>query len=189
MGRNINGIEIGNFMKISLKLKNTNYPVEFSLSKEQEFTARVSENLFEGELIRISDNEIWLKTAGRTRRIRFARDGEQIFIAFNGHVYEFELPEKEEALRPGHGGHSTEPENKICAPMPGKILKLFVKEGQEVAGDDPLFIVEAMKMENEIKSPKAGLIKKINFAVNDLVSVGQPIIEMEFSADAETSSA
>ena len=66
---------------------------------------------------------------------------------------------------------------------------MIAKNGQKVAKNTTLFIVEAMKMENEIKSPKAGLIKKINFAVNDLVSVGQPIIEMEFSADAETSSA
>jgi len=168
-------------MEISLKLQNDLYSVDFALEKGQKFTARVGETDLAGELIQISDNELWLKAAGRTERVRFARNDEKVFVALNGHVYEFELPEKEEASRPGHGGHSTEPENKICAPMPGKILKLFVKEGQEVAGDDPLFIVEAMKMENEIKSPRAGVIKKINFAVNDLVSVGQPIIEMEFS--------
>lgn len=169
-------------MEISLKLKDNIFPIEFSLDKEQKFSARVSENLIQGELVPLSDNEIWLKTAGRTQRIRFVREGEKIFISLHGHVYEIELPEKEEALRPGHGGHSTEPGNKICAPMPGKILKLFVKEGQQVAADDRLLIVEAMKMENEIKSPRAGVIKKINFAVNDLVSVGQPIIEMEFSS-------
>lgn len=167
-------------MEISLEHCKQIYQLEFQLNRDQKFAVEFPAGTVEGRLVNISENEIWLKVEDSLERIKFARDGEKIFIALNGHVYEFELPATE-ARHPGHGGHTDEPEDKICAPMPGKILKIFVEEGQQVALDERLFIVEAMKMENEIKAPRAGTVKRVNFAVNDLVSVGQPIIEIEFA--------
>jgi biotin carboxyl carrier protein len=58
---------------------------------------------------------------------------------------------------------------KIVAPMPGKIVRLLVGEGDEVATGVGVAVMEAMKMQNEIKSPKTGIVQKI------LVSEGAPV--------------
>ncbi len=64
----------------------------------------------------------------------------------------------------------------ISAPMPGTILDIKVKEGQSVKAGDILVILEAMKMENEIVSPKDGVINGIHTSKSSTVSSGDPLI-------------
>lgn len=68
--------------------------------------------------------------------------------------------------------------NDIKAPMPGLILDIKVKEGQEVKEGDSLLILEAMKMENTISAPKDGIIKMISIKNGDTVEKGALMIEM-----------
>jgi len=65
---------------------------------------------------------------------------------------------------------------EVVAPMPGKILQIKVKEGDQVKEGNALLILEAMKMENEIIASSSGMIKKINVAVNDMVDTGDVLI-------------
>ncbi|KAA5823609.1 biotin/lipoyl-binding protein [Algibacter amylolyticus] len=67
----------------------------------------------------------------------------------------------------------------IKAPMPGLILELHVEAGQEVKENDTLFILEAMKMENSISSPRLGIIKSISVKNGDAVEKNQLLIEFE----------
>jgi biotin carboxyl carrier protein len=69
--------------------------------------------------------------------------------------------------------------NSVDAPMPGSILKLMVVVGKEVLEGEPLLILEAMKMENVIKSPRNGIIDKINIELNQSVEKGQQLISFE----------
>ena len=61
---------------------------------------------------------------------------------------------------------------EVKAPMPGKVLQLKVKEGDNVKDGDTLLILEAMKMENEIIANASGSIKKINVTANNMVDTG-----------------
>lgn len=68
---------------------------------------------------------------------------------------------------------------KIESPMPGNILKISVKVGDEVKKGQTVFVLEAMKMENEIAAPIAGKIVEIKANAGDAVSAGQTIIIIE----------
>jgi len=70
-----------------------------------------------------------------------------------------------------------ENKNSLICPMPGKLIELFVKVGDQVEVGQNLCIVEAMKMENTLQSALKGQVKKINFKVNDLLKVDDIIIE------------
>ena len=74
---------------------------------------------------------------------------------------------------------STKKVNNIKAPMPGLILDISVKVGQEVKEDDALLILEAMKMENVLTAPRDGIIKSITANKGDAVEKNQLIIEFE----------
>jgi biotin carboxyl carrier protein len=63
--------------------------------------------------------------------------------------------------------------------MPGKVIQVFVTEGETVRKNRTLLIVEAMKMENEIKSGRDGVVKKIHVAAGELVDAARPLIEIE----------
>lgn len=74
----------------------------------------------------------------------------------------------------------TKPDEKMVqAYIPGKILKLFVKEGQKVRAQSKLLILEAMKMKNIVVAPVSGTIKKIHVSENDQVPKRTVLIEIE----------
>lgn len=74
---------------------------------------------------------------------------------------------------------ATKQVNAIKAPMPGLILEISVEVGQEVKENDPLLILEAMKMENSILSPRNGVIKSVTMSKGAAVEKGALLIEFE----------
>lgn len=69
-----------------------------------------------------------------------------------------------------------EVKNGVWAPMPGKIAKVLVSAGQEVKEGDPVIVLEAMKMENELRSSSAGTVKSVLVAEGDQAEAGQLLI-------------
>lgn len=72
---------------------------------------------------------------------------------------------------PGGDGH-------LKSPMPGRVLKLLVAEGDEVQIGTPLVVVEAMKMENELLAERAGTVKAIVVTAGQTVDGGQKLLEI-----------
>ena len=68
---------------------------------------------------------------------------------------------------------------EILAPMPGTIINVLVKEGEEVLEYQEVVILEAMKMENAIPTPEAGKIKEIKVKVDDKVATNQVLVVLE----------
>lgn len=73
------------------------------------------------------------------------------------------------------------PDDKfVDAFIPGTILKLYVKDGQEVKQGDKLMVLEAMKMKNNVLAQKPGKISKVHVKEGDVVTKGQVLIEYKF---------
>ncbi|MEN8117064.1 MAG: biotin/lipoyl-containing protein [Bacteroidota bacterium] len=70
-------------------------------------------------------------------------------------------------------------ENSISSPMPGKVVKVLVKEGDPIKKDETAVIISAMKMESEYKSPKDGVVKKVNVSDGDTVEGNQILVELD----------
>ena len=64
----------------------------------------------------------------------------------------------------------------VWAPMPGKIVRVLVRAGQEVKEGDPVVVLEAMKMENELRSPATGTVGSVHVAEGDQAERGQLLI-------------
>lgn len=102
-------------------------------------------------------------------------------VMVNGKTYEVKIADKLDQLIGTMGfsvGHNKQI-NTIKAPMPGLILDVMVKEGQEVKEDDALLILEAMKMENVIVSQREGVIKTVAVKKGDAVERNCLLIEFE----------
>lgn len=69
--------------------------------------------------------------------------------------------------------------SELKAPMPGLVLKVLVKDGDAVKKDDPLLVLEAMKMENVIKSTGEGVVKKAHVQAGAAVEKGQLLLSFE----------
>jgi len=107
------------------------------------------------------------------------KDG-RVHVDVEGVLLELTIPSEDDDMAGGDAGMVGE-KDKIYAPMPGKVVKLLVGEGDEVTEKQPLVIVEAMKMENQVNSAANGTVKKINFSDGDQVDTDTPIIELEIT--------
>ena len=102
------------------------------------------------------------------------------YVEIDSQVFELREP-SDDSSAAGGGDHDTQPD-KIFAPMPGKIVKLMVKVGDQVLPKQQAVIVEAMKMENPVLTRAAGKVKAVNFAEGDQVDTERPIIELELES-------
>jgi biotin carboxyl carrier protein len=73
----------------------------------------------------------------------------------------------------------TKSDGKIVSPMPGKVIKINVKKGEEVKRGQTLLIVEAMKMENNIIAPNDGVIDEVNVKVGEMVNSSTSLISIK----------
>ncbi len=77
------------------------------------------------------------------------------------------------------GGLEAEGRQQVLAPMPGKVIRLLVKEGETVQAGQGLIVIEAMKMQNEVRSPKSGKVERLLTKEGQTVNVGEVLAWVE----------
>lgn len=89
--------------------------------------------------------------------------------------YEFQADVRDPRAWRGRkqGALEVEGRQQIVAPMPGKVIRLLVKAGDEVEAGQGLVVVEAMKMQNEIRSPKKGKVERLQAKEGQAVNAGE----------------
>jgi len=99
---------------------------------------------------------------GKSFQVEVEPRGEELSVQVKGQSFLLDVAdERKMRVRAATATFSVEGRQVISAPMPGKVTKILVKLGDEVAEGQGLVVVEAMKMENELKSPKAGKVVEI----------------------------
>lgn len=93
------------------------------------------------------------------------------------------LDEMKKRLRGVLGGVVGAALGEVSTAMPGKVVKVLVEEGEEVREGEPLVILEAMKMENEFKSPVDGVIKSVRVKEGDVVDTNAVLVMVEPSGE------
>lgn len=107
--------------------------------------------------------------------------GKNLTISVNGQKQQVTIKDKYDELLHALGMDKmlAAKNNDVKAPMPGLVLRLIVNEGDTVKKGDGLLVLEAMKMENVIKSSGEGVVKKIHVAPKQIVDKNQLMIVME----------
>lgn len=102
-------------------------------------------------------------------------------LAVNGIMHEMSMQDDIDMLldRLGMSDALVQKVSDVKAPMPGLVLDIRVSIGQEIAEGDPLLVLEAMKMENVLKSPTAGVIKSISVEKGQAVEKNQILVTFE----------
>lgn len=101
-------------------------------------------------------------------------------VLVDGRSYYVELID-ERRMRMGgfQSGIQLQGRQAVSVPMPGKVIAVLVGEGDKVEKGQGLVIVEAMKMENEVRSPIAGEVKEVKVKPGDALEAGTPLIVVE----------
>ena len=117
-----------------------------------------------------SSRDIQVAPAGTPGEVLVSLDGRSVTAVVNG---------RRGGRSSSDGGAHARGEQTVVAPMPGRVVRLLVAIGDEVAARQPIVVVEAMKMENELRSPKAGRVKEIAVAAGDSVEAGRILVLVE----------
>jgi len=107
-----------------------------------------------------------------------APNGEEYSVHIDGVCYAISVrdPRRRRRNRPQL---ALEGRQTVKAPMPGKVIRVLVTEGQTVEAEQGLIVVEAMKMQNEIKCPKAGSVQKVLVREGQAVNAGGTLVIVE----------
>jgi biotin carboxyl carrier protein len=79
----------------------------------------------------------------------------------------------------GDGAGAGDGEQRIVAPMPGRVVRVLVAPGDEVEARQPVVVVEAMKMENELRAARAGRVREVAAAAGTSVDAGRVLVVIE----------
>ena len=105
----------------------------------------------------------------------------RFYMTVDGVPEEISLESLGEFTKDSSGGKRAKAsqEGHVTTTMPGNIVDVLVKEGDEVAAGDPVLVIEAMKMETEVKAPTAGKVSAVHIKKGDRVTPGEVLIEIE----------
>lgn len=164
-------------MQYEFFCNNETYTVALE-KKGDVFEATVGERTYSIDARRATDRLLSFIVDGRSVLAHLVRGDAGWALGLGGRQFVLEDPSaaEEKSAGPGAGGGG---DGHIATPMPGKIVEVLVAEGDEVTVEQPLVILESMKMQNEIKSDVDGVVSKIHRAAGDLANFGDPLIEIE----------
>ncbi|MFC1222157.1 biotin/lipoyl-containing protein [Pedobacter sp. BG31] len=116
-----------------------------------------------------------------TELVDINKSGKTCKIKVNGNIYQISIEDQFDVLlkQLGLDNLTTNKVSEIKAPMPGLVLKVLVNENAEVKKGDNLLVLEAMKMENILKSSTDGVLKKILIKQGDKVEKNQILVQFK----------
>lgn len=144
---------------IEIEASRLRYEREDGVAIEGEFSLEGASVLLNGRSYRVS------KSAGK-----------EIWV--NGRLLSMEVFDPRD-LRPGQGASANYGRQEITASMPGKVIRVLVAPGDAVEEGRGLVVVEAMKMQNEMKSPKAGRVVEVRARPDATVVAGEVLVVVE----------
>ena len=118
-----------------------------------------------------------LHMKGQSIPFFFHRSDDHVTVWVAGRVFQFRTTAR--VARRSGADKSALPAGDLTAPMPGTILKINVKAGDAFAAHQPLIIMESMKMEMTLSSPRAGRVREINCRAGELVELGRLLARLE----------
>jgi len=168
--------------KLVVEIGEKEYNIDYMKNNPSEI--KINGRTFNVELLKKVDERIWsISVNNRIYQIEFDLNPDgNATIFLDGLSFDINAidPVKKmlrQYVKDISGGNSSGV-TKIKAPMPGMVVKLLVEEGTEVSSGDTLMIIEAMKMENSIKSNRSGVIKNIRATAGSPVEKGQLMLEI-----------
>jgi biotin carboxyl carrier protein len=137
-------------------------------------------NTLDASAVEVAPNIFSVLLSGDSHQIRIAPRPDGTLTLHTGLAeYHAEVTDPRSWRGRRQGAVEAEGRQQITAPMPGKVVRLLVKQGDSVEAGQGLLVVEAMKMQNEIRSPKRGKIEKLFAQEGQPVNAGEVLLWVE----------
>jgi biotin carboxyl carrier protein len=161
-------------MKLSVEVNGRELRLEFKCEQETCRFRFESESERCAELQQVEPGVYCVLLDGRSYEVKIARN----VVEIDGWRFFVEVRDPRRWIRNTSGSHGGGRQN-VAAFMPGKVIRLLVAEGDTVQAGQGLIVVEAMKMQNEMKAAKAGRVASVKAREGATVSAGEVLLSIE----------
>lgn len=155
---------------------------EFLVEIVDERHVSIDGKTYEVDFVSVSGQPVYSLIADGKSHEAYVRESDEGWqVLLRGRLYPVRVEdEREKRLRAAAGGGVTESgEFHLKAPMPGLVVAVLVEEGQPVKKGQVLLILESMKMQNELKSPRDGTVNRIKVRAGESVEQKQPLLSVQ----------
>jgi biotin carboxyl carrier protein len=161
-------------MKITISIQDTQRTLELTYAEGRQ-RWKIDGRSLEADGAEISPGVYSILIGGKSTDVRIQGSSLQLRVVVNRKEYLAAIENPRELRRNRAGGPQVEGRQSVVAPMAGKVIRLLVKAGDEVQSGEGLLIVEAMKMQNEIRSPKSGKVERVTVVEGQTVNPGETV--------------
>lgn len=169
-------------MELELKVNNRNAIVKEVKREGNLLTLSVDDELYEVDIVKVSKQEFSIIHNGRSFNIEVIESSEPKHFNVNTLYFKFdvEVIDNESRYRQNRmQSKQIQNDNTIKSPMPGKVVRVFVKPGDLVEAGQPLIVLSAMKMESEFKAGKRGIVREVPVKEGETVEQNQLLVVIE----------
>ncbi|MFA9389273.1 MAG: biotin/lipoyl-containing protein [Prolixibacteraceae bacterium] len=168
-------------MPFELKIKDRTSKVEILEHKGNFYKVSIGDHTYEVDVTKVENGVYSLIYQGKSVNMEMIEGdaSNKYIVNTRTNDYQVEIIDAKARYRTASKGNMDNDDAIISSPMPGKIVRLLVKQGDKVEKGDTVIIVSAMKMESEYKSPIDGTVKKIFVKADDTVEGNQNLVEIE----------
>ncbi len=167
-------------MRYVATIEGAEHEVEVEELSADTYAIRIGDHRFEADLRRVGPASVSVIVNHRSFDFDLAREGDEIVVASRSGATRLTLVDaSRHAARARRPAREVSGRVEIKAAMPGRVVNVLVAAGDEVKADQGVIIVEAMKMENELKSPKAGKVTEVKVVAGQTVEKGELLLVIE----------
>lgn len=168
-------------MKLTAELNHEKHEIEIMRDGKKVF-AEIDGRKYELEATEPEPNVFLLKKDGRIYEIFVSprqNPGEPFHVRLKAREFEIALTDPKRLRGAGTDAEHGDGLAEIKTAMPGKVVRVLIETGAEIKKGESVIVVEAMKMQNEMKSPKDGIVKEIRFPEGATVNAGDVLAVIE----------
>lgn len=129
----------------------------------------------EADAVEVAAGVYSILMGGESLEARVETIGAALKVTVGGREYAAKVEDPRQWRRRGGGAMEAEGRQQVLAPMPGKIVRVLVADGTTVTAGQGLLVIEAMKMQNEVKSPKSGVVERMMVKEGQTVNAGEAV--------------
>lgn len=123
--------------------------------------------------------QVAVRCGGMSYGLSLEGDASEITAVIAGHLYAVELEDERERAAHAAAREASKGGGVVKSVMPGVVVQLLVQPGDSVEAGQPLLVLEAMKMQNEIAAPAAGTVKAVHVEEKQAVGSGEKLVTLE----------
>ncbi len=167
-------------MRYGIELSGETHMVEVSLAGAGRYRVRIGESEAFTVEASVFAGLVHLHDGGRSFSATVGGEAERRDLHADGLQAQMEVMDARAARRKARrGGNGAAGGGVVKSPMPGRVVQVMVGEGETVTQGQGVVIVEAMKMENELRAERDGVVAKVHVGAGDLVEANTTLLELE----------